>query len=349
MATAKVELKPEERQFLELVYQRFERDLAWPEPSPIKRQLYQRGIKVDFDALLASLSPDLVREAELSGTRLRLTLAGLRAIHRMTELNDFICFLRTAMEKYAALTPDKTLSTADVAKCCGLDSPRLRKLAVLLEAEPFIAHATRSAPDGGPFEWEVHDEVTRYEAVFDIDAYLVARRRELEKLAQAAIPPVHLLAAEGIRFSLGPTGPIPTTAIAEADVPGADALPTGLHPLIEEQVRTPFLGGKYDLGVFAALKAVEVRVRRLGGFGNDLVGVELMNRAFGPGGPLADQSLPRSEQEGMRSLFAGAYAVLRNPAGHREVDYGDVLEAADGAHTASLLMRVLDRVEKRLE
>jgi hypothetical protein len=49
-----------------------------------------------------------------------------------------------------------------------------------------------------------------------------------------------------------------------------------------------------------------------------------------------------------RSLFAGAYAVLRNPSGHRDVDYDDVAEAAEAVVSASLLMRVLDRVEKRL-
>jgi hypothetical protein len=51
----------------------------------------------------------------------------------------------------------------------------------------------------------------------------------------------------------------------------------------------------------------------------------------------------------MRALFAGAFAVLRNPAGHREVSYDDISEAADAVQTASLLMRILDRVEKRLD
>jgi hypothetical protein len=47
-------------------------------------------------------------------------------------------------------------------------------------------------------------------------------------------------------------------------------------------------------------------------------------------------------------LFAGAYATLRNPSGHREVDYDDVAEAAEAVVTASLLMRILDRVERRV-
>ena len=51
---------------------------------------------------------------------------------------------------------------------------------------------------------------------------------------------------------------------------------------------------------------------------------------------------------GCRFLFAGAYGVLRNPAGHREIDYADISEAAEAVQAASLLIRILDRVEDRL-
>jgi hypothetical protein len=43
--------------------------------------------------------------------------------------------------------------------------------------------------------------------------------------------------------------------------------------------------------------------------------------------------------------------VLRNPAGHRQVDYDDLSEAAEAAEAvqaASLLIRILDRVDDRL-
>jgi hypothetical protein len=63
---------------------------------------------------------------------------------------------------------------------------------------------------------------------------------------------------------------------------------------------------------------------------------------------LTDSAAVKGEQEGTRALFAGAYAVLRNPSGHREVNYDDVAEAAEMVQTASLLMRILDRVETRL-
>jgi len=128
----------------------------------------------------------------------------------------------------------------------------------------------------------------------------------------------------------------------------SERLQGGIHPRIEREARPQFLIGKYELGVFASMKAVEVRVRQLGGFPESLIGVDLMNQAFGAAGKLTDPSMAKGEQEGTRAFFAGAYAILRNPSGHREVNYDDVSEAADAVQTASLLKRILDRIESRL-
>ncbi len=127
-----------------------------------------------------------------------------------------------------------------------------------------------------------------------------------------------------------------------------ERLQGGIHKMIELQVRPQFLIGQYELGVFAAMRAIEVRVRELGGFGDEAVGVDLMNKAFGPTGALTDRGAVKGEQDGTRALFVGAYAVLRNPAGHREVNYDNVTEAAEAVQTASLLMRILDRTEASL-
>jgi uncharacterized protein (TIGR02391 family) len=127
-----------------------------------------------------------------------------------------------------------------------------------------------------------------------------------------------------------------------------ERLQGGIHPRIEREARPQFLIGKYELAVFASMRAVEVRVRQLAALRDDLIGVDLMNQAFGPKGKLTDTAVAKGEQEGTRAFFAGAYAILRNPPGHREVNYDDVSEAADAVQTASLLMRILDRVEHRL-
>jgi uncharacterized protein (TIGR02391 family) len=131
-------------------------------------------------------------------------------------------------------------------------------------------------------------------------------------------------------------------------VRAAHQLQEGTHPLIEARARRQFLLGEYELAVFSSMKAVEIRVRGLADFGDDKFGVALMNDAFGRQGPLTDHTAERGEQDGLRFLFAGAYATLRNPSGHRDVDYDDVAESAEAVQTASLLMRILDRIEARI-
>lgn len=126
------------------------------------------------------------------------------------------------------------------------------------------------------------------------------------------------------------------------------SLNEGLHPDVEQRARRQFLLGEYEQAVFVSMKAFEVRVRDLSGLGKHLVGVSLMNQAFGDGGPLADPDADPGERQGRRALFAGAYAVLRNPAGHRDVDYDDVAEAAEAVAAASLLMRILDSIEAKI-
>ena len=133
-----------------------------------------------------------------------------------------------------------------------------------------------------------------------------------------------------------------------ATVRAVEHLEAGLHPLLEQRVRRQFLLGEYEQAVFVAMKAVEVRVRSLAGLGDDMIGVALMTKAFNTDGPLTDPAAVPGERVGTMNLFQGAYAVLRNPAGHREVNYDDVTEAAEAVATASLLMRILDRVEERL-
>ena len=121
-----------------------------------------------------------------------------------------------------------------------------------------------------------------------------------------------------------------------------------LHPLVEAEARPQFMIRKLDQAVFASLRAVEIRVRALGGYSDQTIGADLMNRAFATGGSLTDSSAPRGEQEGIRALFAGAFGALRNPAGHRQIDYDDVSEAVEAVQLASLLMRILDRIQARL-
>ena len=54
-----------------------------------------------------------------------------------------------------------------------------------------------------------------------------------------------------------------------------------------------------------------------------------------------------ADHRGHRSTVVGT-GHQRTVVGHLQVDYADISEAAEAVQTASLLMRLLDRVEARL-
>jgi len=125
-------------------------------------------------------------------------------------------------------------------------------------------------------------------------------------------------------------------------------LPVDLHPDIQRRVRRQFLLGEYENAIFTAMRAVEVRVRTLSGLPDSFIGRDLMHKAFGAQGKLRDQNSDVGEADSLMMFFSGSYGILRNPSGHREVSYDDLREAIEAVTTASLLMRILDRVERRL-
>jgi uncharacterized protein (TIGR02391 family) len=96
-----------------------------------------------------------------------------------------------------------------------------------------------------------------------------------------------------------------------------------LDPVLEQKVSHLFLRGDYDSAVFQAYKEIEVRVRKVAGMPDTVLGVQLMFEAFKlPDGPLCVAGMPKGEQEAMRNIFAGAVGLFKNPSSHRDVEMG---------------------------
>jgi|SRR5579863_3063306 len=116
-----------------------------------------------------------------------------------------------------------------------------------------------------------------------------------------------------------------------------------LHPKISDKPWRDFMRGEFDAAAFEAMKAVEVSVRAAGAFGNDLVGVALMRKAFASDkGPLTDMGVEGGEREARMHLFAGAIGSYKNPHSHRDVDLNDPMEAAEIILLANHLLRIVD-------
>lgn len=123
-----------------------------------------------------------------------------------------------------------------------------------------------------------------------------------------------------------------------------ELLSPSLSPELLVSAKPAFVRGDYETAAFAAMKAVEVRVRELSGLSAGLVGVQLMKEAFKEGAPLADPSAEGGERVATMNLFAGAIGAFKNPASHRIVVFEDPLEAAEVVQLADLLLRMLNRV-----
>ena len=116
-----------------------------------------------------------------------------------------------------------------------------------------------------------------------------------------------------------------------------------LQPFLAQKVRPLFLRGDCDTAVFQAFKEVEMSVRTIGGYPDDLVGVALMREAFhSERGKLTDKNAVPAERDALSSLFAGAMGYCKNPGSHRDVK----LTPDDAARLitfASYLLEILGR------
>lgn len=87
-------------------------------------------------------------------------------------------------------------------------------------------------------------------------------------------------------------------------------------------------------------------VRQLSNQSAEIVGTDLMRRAFGPpNGPLVPIDLPKSEQESLAHLFAGAIGWFKNPQSHRNVGLGNIDYAVQVLMFASHLMYLAELMD----
>ncbi len=104
--------------------------------------------------------------------------------------------------------------------------------------------------------------------------------------------------------------------------------------------------GAFDEAVRSAFVLLEERLRSAVNE-EHMTGTALANSAFSPkNGPLAKQlGHSRSEKEGLRELYSGAFKLFRNPTAHGVVEYS----AAEGKAIiglVDLLVRLLKRAEE---
>lgn len=115
-----------------------------------------------------------------------------------------------------------------------------------------------------------------------------------------------------------------------------------LHPAMRAAVWPLYHRGEYELAIVAAMRSVEVEVRRAASFAETDHGAPMVGKAFNAKtGPLRDQSASPAEQEAMAGFMSGAFGLYRNPYAHREMGQDDPDEAAEIILLASHMLRLV--------
>lgn len=116
-----------------------------------------------------------------------------------------------------------------------------------------------------------------------------------------------------------------------------------LDPILANKVLPLFIRGDYDTAVFQAFKEVEIRVRKAADLKQEMIGVDLVRKAFDvENGKLTNLGRPKAEREAMAHLFAGAIGLYKNPSSHRDIDWEDPQECAELIYFANHLLRIID-------
>ncbi len=125
----------------------------------------------------------------------------------------------------------------------------------------------------------------------------------------------------------------------------SNLIPRGmLDPRLASKVQHLFIRGDYDTAVFQAFKEVEVRVRELASLPANLLGCDLMRKAFHPeNGKLTDLRQIVAERHATSDLFAGAIGLFKNPSSHRDVNWEDPQECTELIYLANHLLRIADK------
>jgi uncharacterized protein (TIGR02391 family) len=143
---------------------------------------------------------------------------------------------------------------------------------------------------------------------------------------------------------------IEVTCVPSGRVPIPEVTTPTLHPMMSAPL-TLMKDGRMSEAVFEALRLDEERVRSL--TASDDSGHTLMESVFGARPPQLDITattgpVAEEEREGFRLLFIGAMLGLPDPHSTVRAAPATVDETLEYLAVASMLMRRLDRAEKRL-
>lgn len=117
---------------------------------------------------------------------------------------------------------------------------------------------------------------------------------------------------------------------------------------LRNKVHDDYVNVDYESAVFKAFKMLEEKVRAKSNQPPDIIGAELMSKAFSPKTGILkhpDAKTP-GEAEAIHHLMRGGIMLFKNPSSHRTVKYEEAEKVTHVLAFANLLLDIIDRCEE---
>jgi len=113
--------------------------------------------------------------------------------------------------------------------------------------------------------------------------------------------------------------------IDQMKLPNIDILDLIISPSLMFKVHNEYVSGGFENSISNALKLLEVTIRSKAKLPNSAYGKSLIKKAFLPetGILINPKASTPQEAQGFLDLISGIFGIIRNPSGHRFVDYED--------------------------
>ncbi len=136
-----------------------------------------------------------------------------------------------------------------------------------------------------------------------------------------------------------------TQELEDMQLPSVDIGQLLTREDLRNKVHDDFLEGDYEAAIFKAFKLLEEKVRSKTKQPPDVIGADLMSKAFKPTGGILKHPNAKTpaEVEAFHFIMRGAIMWFKNPSSHRTVGYDNAEQAAQVLCFSNLL---LDMVEQ---
>jgi hypothetical protein len=163
-------LSPRHRHLLQLVFDQFQRDAAWPQVARLQHMLARQGD--GFNVRTAALGVDrslAIADVHTPSGELRLTIKGVRRCTGADQLlGNFARAVNYFVRRYLeAVEPPAEVTSAELERDLELSAVEGRKVRLLLESSHVPTAGGGGTEDN--WQWRIDDQILRYRGATTID------------------------------------------------------------------------------------------------------------------------------------------------------------------------------------